>query len=74
MYARTAKPNLDRNGIKHILQFILTVLALQNVRIAEEEDFVREKISVVFFVNTRKKILHVSAGFLLFASYRFTLT
>ena len=27
------------------------VLASQNVRIAEEKDFVREKISGIFFVN-----------------------
>ena len=31
------------------------ILASQNVQIAEEKDFVREKISVIFFVNTRQK-------------------
>ena len=28
------------------------ILASQNVQIAEEKDFVREKISGIFFVNT----------------------
>ena len=28
----------------------------------------------IFFVNSRQKILHVSAGFLLFTFYLFTLT
>ena len=32
------------------------ILASQNVQIAEEKDFVREKISVIFFVNTSQKI------------------
>ena len=35
------------------------ILASQNVQIAEEKDFVREKISGIFFVNTRQKILKV---------------
>ena len=50
------------------------ILVSQNVQIAEEKDFVREKISGIFFVNTSQKILHESAGFLLFTSYLFTLT
>ena len=33
------------------------ILASQNAQIAEEKDFVREKISGIFFVNTRQKIL-----------------
>ena len=32
------------------------ILASQNVQIAEEKDFVREKISGIFFVNTSQKI------------------
>ena len=32
------------------------ILASQNVQIAEEKDFVREKISGIFFVNTPQKI------------------
>ena len=31
------------------------ILASQNVQIAEEKDFVREKISGIFFVNTPQK-------------------
>ena len=31
------------------------ILASQNVQIAEEKDFVREKISGIFFVNTTQK-------------------
>ena len=31
------------------------ILASQNVQIAEEKDFVREKISGIFFVNTSQK-------------------
>ena len=50
------------------------ILASQNVQIAEEKVFVREKISGIFSVNTCQKILHVSVGFLLFTSYLFTLT
>ena len=32
------------------------ILASQNVRIAEEKDFVREKISGIFFVNAPQSI------------------
>jgi len=32
------------------------ILASQNVQIAEEKDFVREKISVIFFVKACQKI------------------
>ena len=38
--------------IHYILQSISMILASQNVQIAEEKDFVREKISGIFFVNT----------------------
>ena len=31
------------------------ILASQNVQIAEEKDFVREKISVIYFVNTSQE-------------------
>ena len=31
------------------------ILVSQNVQIAEEKDFVREKISGIFFVNTSQK-------------------
>ena len=31
------------------------ILASQNVQIAEEKDFVREKINGIFFVNTSQK-------------------
>ena len=33
-----------------------------------------QKVIGIFFVNTSQKILHASAGFLLFTSYLFTLT
>ena len=35
------KPNSSQNGIKFILQYILTALALQSVLIAEEKDFAK---------------------------------
>jgi len=39
------------------------ILASQNVQIAEEKDFVREKISGIFFVNTTQTKEHfVKAG------------
>lgn len=34
------------------------ILASQNVQIAEEKDFVREKISGIFFVNTTQTKEH----------------
>ena len=37
------------------------ILASQNVQIAEEKDFVREKISGIFFVKTCQKIPKASA-------------
>ena len=36
------------------------ILASQNVQIAEEKDFVREKIRGIFFVNTSQKEKHCS--------------
>ena len=43
------------------------ILASQNVQIAEEKDFVREKISGIFFVKTNQKILKASlSGFFSF--------
>ena len=46
------------------------ILASQNVQIAEEKDFVREKISVIFFVNTSQAKIRSRkrAGFRLYYS------
>ena len=55
MYARNVKPNSSQNGIKFILQYILTALALQSVRIADERVFAKGKTNGIFFVNTRQK-------------------
>ena len=56
MFVQNVKPNSNPNGIRYILQSISMILASQNVQIAEEKDFVREKISVIFFANTSQKI------------------
>ena len=44
------------------------ILASQNVQIAEEKDFVREKISGVFFVNTSQTKEHCESSVLLFGN------
>ena len=44
------------------------ILASQNVQIAEEKDFVREKISVIFFVNTSQTKEHCESSALLFGN------
>jgi len=46
------------------------ILASQNVQIAEEKDFVREKISVIFFVNTSQKIPKADAFGIFYPSRR----
>ena len=54
------------------------ILASQNVQIAEEKDFVREKISGIFFVNTSQDVLtkkmptekpEIFSGFLRFSPF-----
>ena len=52
MFVQNVKLNLSLNGIRYILRFILTVLELQNVLIAEERAFARERINVIFSVKT----------------------
>ena len=59
--ARNVKPNSSQNGIKFILQYILTALALQSVQIADERAFAKGKTNGIFFVNTRQKIPKASA-------------
>ena len=44
MFVQNVKPNSNPNGIRYILQSISMILASQNVQIAEEKDFVREKM------------------------------
>ena len=44
------------------------ILASQNVQIAEEKDFVREKISVIFFVNTSQTKEHCESSALSFGN------
>ena len=44
------------------------ILASQNVQIAEERDFVREKISGIFFVNTTQTKEHCESSALLFGN------
>ena len=56
MFVQNVKPNSSLNGIRYTLRSILTILVLQNVQIAEEKVFVREKINGIFFVNTSQKI------------------
>lgn len=55
MSALNAKPSSSLNGIKYISRSILAILELQNVRNAEEKDFVREKISGIFLSTHLKK-------------------
>ena len=61
MSALNVKPNSSQNGIKFILQYILTAIALQSVRIADERVFAKGKTNGIFFVNTTKKIPKASA-------------
>ena len=44
------------------------ILASQNVQIAEEKDFVREKISGIFFVNSLQTKEHCESSALLFGT------
>ena len=44
------------------------ILASQNVQIAEEKDFVREKISGIFFVNSSQKEKHFVRSAFLFGN------
>ena len=44
------------------------ILASQNVQIAEEKDFVREKISGIFFVNTSQTKEHCESSARLFGN------
>jgi len=44
------------------------ILASQNAQIAEEKDFVREKISGIFFVNTFQTKEHCESSALLFGN------
>ena len=47
------------------------ILASQNVQIAEEKDFVREKIRGIFFVNTSQRKRTQSGAFALKMMFAF---